>query len=786
MTIAIAGIAYFLFGFIANILFEASVKIVNAILNPDKGIFKYSIIGIHDFLESIAGKNILDRLSLFFSTIAIILMIAMFLISVLKILTLSNSNKNSSPILLFMRLMVAIFLFLNWKYILQVIFNVLNSILTEIEFSGLVNYMGHFDVNISAWTSNVGIESFLGCIMSVSIFIGVLKSGSEYLERYLYFAIYVWMAPIACVSLVAEETKDTFVQWIKSFFAEFVCLVLQVFLFDIFLNLLSTVSSIDDIYSFALCLAILGMQQNVEKFLNALNFRATSVGEMGRNLLAGWGTLASAGHVIAGGVRSFNESKEKVGNYLNMYKDPTSKQSLRMQKAKEILQGHFNTPLNKAAKDSSQTILDKAKNFNDRSLINNDLVHKNEFKRDAAALSGSDRTIHGYQVVDPNGKTINMPSYVDQMHQIAPDKVYKMNKELSNRGYVLEKNGQLDKAATLEKGAIEASSLNDIPNYFSPEQKEMFNNYKSTMGNGVGMTLSTTTKDEDGKYHVKEVMGIHTQLYDKNSDNYKDVFIYDKNLEQSIYSDSINGEISKPMHNAESGLELTQDHLKPLFDSDQIAICELTATDKNNEIYKIRDKIINKNLGESIGNEAFLTSNSYDSYRDYKPAEYLRETDIDSYREDDLKIQENSVPTVSYDQALHNISDVDERDRMEAEHWAKYSNNMAAQNTNFVKAIGESIVNNQGYVNLDSIKTEGFSSVAISDQNLTNFMEINKLEVNVAKRVAEAEKEMKEKLEQDEYKNEINLIAKKQADVAIKTDELINKHRKKNSKKGNK
>lgn len=152
MTIAIAGIAYFLFGFIANILFEASVKIVNAILNPDKGIFKYSIIGIHDFLESIAGKNILDRLSLFFSTIAIILMIAMFLISVLKILTLSNSNKNSSPILLFMRLMVAIFLLLNWKYILQVIFNVLNSILTEIEFSGLVNYMGHFDVNISAWT----------------------------------------------------------------------------------------------------------------------------------------------------------------------------------------------------------------------------------------------------------------------------------------------------------------------------------------------------------------------------------------------------------------------------------------------------------------------------------------------------------------------------------------------------------------------------------------------------------------------------------------------------------
>ena len=167
-----------------------------------------------------------------------------------------------------------------WTFFDQLVNGLASTLMTTID---LVGSTVHDVINLFGGDGLVGnsFNDIAGIVLSFTLFTSILGAGLIIIERYLSLAITMVFGPIFISLGVSDSTASSTKSWIQTVLVQFGAVLLSWFALFMFLRYynehilipLSQSKSISKVFDYAMCIALLQIIKNSEKYFNALGLR---------------------------------------------------------------------------------------------------------------------------------------------------------------------------------------------------------------------------------------------------------------------------------------------------------------------------------------------------------------------------------------------------------------------------------------------------------------------------------------------------------------------------------
>lgn len=319
------------------------------------GFLNYSRLNttISDVFNGFAGINSIN-VSSAITTIAIVIVAISTVTTGIKLIVAPiNGKEQESPINFLTKLIVVALLLAFYPTIVELITSGMEA-LNKCKFLNLADDDGTiytsivsvFSIAVSAyvsWDSVAVVQQIIMIIVYVAIAKDMFAASLMFVERFIAFAVYLFLGPICIAMYTNKETENVTKDWFMGILSQAIAIFLTCLLFNMFfaqmLNMSELVggtlesfisnffgNEVEDTLTGAIgltplaklvsLLAILELAKNSEKFVNMLGFKTMPSQDTFRGFMGGLatiGTAAMAAGKAAQGVGKLKDWKQGTG-----------------------------------------------------------------------------------------------------------------------------------------------------------------------------------------------------------------------------------------------------------------------------------------------------------------------------------------------------------------------------------------------------------------------------------------------------------------------------------------
>ena len=322
-------ILYALLGTIANMVFSASITFMNAVMLEGGGILsQFNFLNNND-----AGKTTLAVLqgSSATNTLVSVMWIAGWAfygisagLEIFKLIRNGSRNTSGAWIKTVLRLMIVGTLLMQWYPILDGILGLLNNLVSNalsVYGQSLPKQQNVFSILTGDGTivsikdiNQAPTDYILLVIVAFSLGTSLFSCTIAYLERFISFAIYCYISPIAVGLAANEDSQSTLKDWIMGLFPQVlglvVCAALMVLGFSVIQDEFKTNPS--TILQCAIATVFFSQARHVEEFFNMLGFKTMRATDAATSALSG---MALASRFIGKSTGSIAKGATKGAGY---------------------------------------------------------------------------------------------------------------------------------------------------------------------------------------------------------------------------------------------------------------------------------------------------------------------------------------------------------------------------------------------------------------------------------------------------------------------------------------
>lgn len=151
-------------------------------------------------------------------------------------------------------------------------------------------------------------------ILQISLFKNIVQAAIVFVERYLTFAIYILIGPVAVATNASTKTKTSFHDWLVGIISQFLAIFVCLMAFRMYISCWSAKGQavlqsvfdikkgfpVDVLLHYCICLALVGLVSNSEKIVNALGFKTIATGDTARAFATGARSVGMAWRMTGG------------------------------------------------------------------------------------------------------------------------------------------------------------------------------------------------------------------------------------------------------------------------------------------------------------------------------------------------------------------------------------------------------------------------------------------------------------------------------------------------------
>lgn len=176
---------------------------------------------------------------------------------------------------------------------------------------GSINISDYKLSGLGKWQASLDVPRLIVLvILQISLFKSVIQMAIVFIERYLSFAFYILMGPLAVACNATTKTKSTYHDWLMGILSQFLTIFVSLAALRMYLSCWNTWAGTNPfndplkaageavtgivqinasvIIHYCVCLALVGLVTNSEKIVNALGFKTIMNGDTARS----WGASA--------------------------------------------------------------------------------------------------------------------------------------------------------------------------------------------------------------------------------------------------------------------------------------------------------------------------------------------------------------------------------------------------------------------------------------------------------------------------------------------------------------
>ena len=311
--------------------------------NANGGLPSHAKVLEEIFFTGSGGQN--GVLSIFFGIAWIIFAIS-FIVQLFKLLGDPGSGSKTPALgTTILRYLIFAFLLAFCYRFLDMILQWYTSLIQSAT-SLLTNNLKAGVGNIDVWFNDQSLISnwddpgwyIFFCMMTFGLVSSVIGCMLNYVERYVGFAIYIYLSPMCVAMGVNDETRDVFKKWMMGVISQMFAIMLSIILMaaaykaltmDVAINFKSVVDK-DGIamYSIQMLMAtvLFSAAKNSERFFNMLGFSTMNYGDAARTFLGGAGATLMAARSLGklgfkGGEKGAEAVQKRRNSGFNFSKD---------------------------------------------------------------------------------------------------------------------------------------------------------------------------------------------------------------------------------------------------------------------------------------------------------------------------------------------------------------------------------------------------------------------------------------------------------------------------------
>lgn len=328
-----------------------------------------SFVNFDDLIDVFKRLGIAGDISALIYTISTFIIAVTIIITGVKMVAGFLDKTNDSPQAFFKRSLYVVLMLVGYKTIVNFVIQIMNAITS----STLVSLKG-FKLDFGGslvTTQTITISEELILIVLYVMFIKkIIGAAMTYIERYLSFAIYLLLGPIAISLGIDPENRDVPKNWLIGILSQMLVILFSMFVLNIFARQYSSnamamanpentggVGISLELLNFGICIILLTIVEKSESIINMLGIRTMPSGSTAREFAgAALGTLVTAWSFGTEGFRAADRHIGRGTGFKNDYKalrsqgkalgiphsETLDRNSLAKKVAKERLDGYAN------------------------------------------------------------------------------------------------------------------------------------------------------------------------------------------------------------------------------------------------------------------------------------------------------------------------------------------------------------------------------------------------------------------------------------------------------------